>query len=1086
MAPLHQDLRKQLEKVIVEAREVSEDAARAALQQLAIDQAEPFKNMATDRRELRVKLRAKGRQLGDALEEKKKTQSIQHLTQECSYQYWHRMLFARFLAENHLLIHPDLAVPVTLEECEELAKEEKPVSAKKVDKWVLAGRFAAKMLPQVFRHDDPVLQVSFAPENQQALEKLLEALPSAVFIADDSLGWVYQFWQSKRKDEVNASGNKIGADELPAVTQLFTEDYMVDFLLDNTLGAWWAGKVLAANRNLWETAKSEEELRRAASLPSVPWNYLRFIKGQSGKWHPAAWTLDGWPKTAKELKCLDPCMGSGHFVVAMFTRLVALRMAEEKLSEKAAVESVIRENLFGLEIDPRCTQIGAFNLALAAWRRVGYCALPTIHLACSGLGVAAKKDEWVGLAGKSESLRKGMELLHDLFQKAPVLGSLINPRAVGGDLFVAAFHELQPLLEAALKLETTDDAHELAVTAKGIAEAAEILASQFTLVATNVPYLARGKQDGILQDFCESKYPESKTNLATACIQRCTNFCREGGAVAVVSVQTWLFQVSYRNMRKNVLRAMELNVIAPLGMRSFQTQLWDFPVALLVATQITAGEDHSFAALNLGDSESYESSSTGLRTVVVVPVEQKAQMDNPDFIITLGSSKNTSLVGRFASCVQGIKTGDDGRVRRSFWELREFDCNWKKFQSTVSDTKYFGGLEHVLWWGDSGENLARRQGLAAWGKLGVAISQMSNLPCAVYLGEPFDSNMAALVPRRREYLEALVAFCFSEDFAKEVRRIDQALKPTNSTFEKIRFDYAHWENAAKRSGPLPSPCSYDPTQWLFKGNVDDSTAPLQVGVARLVGYRWPDQEPDALDERADADGIVCLPAAHGKQAAADRLRDLLATAYGKQWSPAKESELLASAEYNGESLDEWFRDGFFHQHCDLFHQLPFIWHIWDGRKDGFSALVNYHKLDRKLLEKLIYTYLGDWIKRQQADVDKDKTGAEARLVAAQELQDSLKLIAKGEKPYDIFVRWKPIEQQPNGWEPDLNDGVRMNIRPFVEAGVLRKTPNIKWGKDRGKDPESAPWYKVFKGDRINDHHLTLAEKQAAREKAKHK
>jgi hypothetical protein len=75
---------------------------------------------------------------------------------------------------------------------------------------------------------------------------------------------------------------------------------------------------------------------------------------------------------------------------------------------------------------------------------------------------------------------------------------------------------------------------------------------------------------------------------------------------------------------------------------------------------------------------------------------------------------------------------------------------------------------------------------------------------------------------------------------------------------------------------------------------------------------------------------------------------------------------------------------------------------------------------------------------------------------------------------------EPLEKQPIGWEPDLNDGVRLNIRPFVEAGILRRTPKINWNKDRGKDVPSAPWFKVFKGDRINDHHLTLAEKRRAR------
>lgn len=370
MPPLATNLRKQLEKVVVDARDEAEEGARAALIRLAVDRAEPFDHLSAAERELRNKLRARGRQTGDA-QRSNKTQDIRPLLQELAYEYWHQMLFARFLAENNLLLHPD-GVPVSLRDCEELAAEEN------TDQWTLASRYAARMLPQIFRPDDPLLLVPFAPERKHALERLLAGLPAAVFTADDSLGWVYQFWQTRRKDEVNASGNKIGADELPSVTQLFTEDYMVDFLLDNTLGAWRAGKVLAANPELAENSQSEEELRQAAALPRCPWKYLRFIKVKNGKWTPAAGTFDGWPKSAKELKCLDPCMGSGHFVVAMFERLVALLMAEEKLDEAAAVAAVIEDNLFGLEIDPRCTQIGAFNLALAAWRRVGHCKLPAM------------------------------------------------------------------------------------------------------------------------------------------------------------------------------------------------------------------------------------------------------------------------------------------------------------------------------------------------------------------------------------------------------------------------------------------------------------------------------------------------------------------------------------------------------------------------------------------------------------------------------------------------------------------------------------------------------------------------------------
>jgi len=156
----------------------------------------------------------------------------------------------------------------------------------------------------------------------------------------------------------------------------------------------------------------------------------------------------------------------------------------------------------------------------------------------------------------------------------------------------------------------------------------------------------------------------------------------------------------------------------------------------------------------------------------------------------------------------------------------------------------------------------------------------------------------------------------------------------------------------------------------------------------------------------------------------------------------------------------------------LFHNRPFIWHIWDGRRDGFSALVNYHKLDRANLNRLIYTYLGDRIAARRRDQDAGVAGADDRLVKALELQKKLESIRDGESPYDIYVRWKPLHQQPMGWEPDLNDGVRLNIRPFVTAGVLRSRFTINWNKDRGTNPDGS--------ERLNDLHFMLAQKRAAR------
>ena len=188
--------------------------------------------------------------------------------------------------------------------------------------------------------------------------------------------------------------------------------------------------------------------------------------------------------------------------------------------------------------------------------------------------------------------------------------------------------------------------------------------------------------------------------------------------------------------------------------------------------------------------------------------------------------------------------------------------------------------------------------------------------------------------------------------------------------------------------------------------------------------------------------------------------------------PGLLDRFLADEGFAGRDLEAWLRDAFFPSHCRLFHNRPFLWHAWDGRRDGFSALVNYHGLDRAKLEKLTFTYLGDWIARQKADAEREVAGADGRLVAALELQRKLREIAVGEPPYDLYIRWKALQGQPIGWEPDLNDGVRLNIRPFVTAGILRSKFTVHWKKDRGTNPDGS--------ERINDVNLTRAEKEAGR------
>jgi hypothetical protein len=1033
-----------------------------------------------------------------------------------------------------------------------------------------------------------------------------------VFEADDSLGWVYQFWQADNKAAINRSEVKIGPDELPAVTQLFTEDYMVLFLLENTLGAWWAGKALAADPALASGAASEEELREKTSPPGYRWTYLRFVReprdGEThetatGPWRPAAGAFEGWPKAVKDITVLDPCMGSGHFLVFALPILVAFRRVEEGFGERTAVNAVLAENLFGLEIDPRCTQIAAFALALASWKRLGGPeTLPRFNLACSGLAIGLGKLEFLKLSeriaeaegwtekadllgidrtplGERAAARRrgGFATLYDLFDKAPLLGSLIDPRrAIKGDfgnLFEEGFDDLNQILQRIL--EAADVSHEVretAVTAQGLAKATELLIRQYTLVSTNVPYLGRGGQSALLQKFSESFFPDAKSDLCVTFLQRLTDLSAEGGNVCAVSPQNWLSLHGYKKFRNRFLIENRIDLIALLGPGGFE----EISGEVVTTTLIVFAGDRKHSQMAGLDVQTASGSVQKSKALIAEPLHtdlQDNQLRNPDGRIIVKSSNWDGLFELTCSSFLGLGTGDFPAFGRNLWEFPMLLPGWAWHQMAVESSCIWGGRSYVISWNEEegrvrGLSPAHREqihnqdqsGRQAWGERGVAVNLSSDLNATLFTGETYEKAVAALIPKQSDILPAVWCFVRDPEFSRQVGRLDPRPIVANGTLLKVPFDLTKWRGVAAQQYPsgLPRPYSNDPTQWLFEGhprgsadqNVADGSAanprlvtrhgvrpgmaehPLQVAVARLLGYRWPRQtgssfmdcpavsEPDEVDQSGliDADGIVSLSALTGEADAATRLRELIRAVWGPDYGEGTIRDLLEAEGANASDLATWLADEFFDGHCRLFHQTPFIWHVWDGVRGGFSALVNYHRLcegdgaGRRLLEKLRDTYLGEWIAVQRRAHAAGEAGAEGRLLAAEHLRGELTKIIDGDPPYDIFVRWKPMHRQPIGWEADIDDGVRLNIRPFLtakprnpgrrDACILRVTPRVKRhaGADRGAEPkreeEDFPWFWAedgdvattdfaggpdFKGRRYNDLHYTRAFKQRARD-----
>jgi hypothetical protein len=1093
MPVLSPQQRTTLEKAVKEARKASEIGAFNALQASAVNHAEPFTHMTPEQRTLRNALRSKARLLGDELTANG-SQQINNLAYELAYETWHKMLFATFLEANDLLMHHS-GIAVTFADCEELAKEENYS-----DKWDAAAAYASKMLPAIFRIDDPLMQVKLATNDKIKLEVIIDGIEKDIFTADDALGWVYQFWQSEAKANINASGDKIDGAKLPAVTQLFTEPYMVHFLIDNTLGAWWVS-------------------RNPGVTPPIKFEYLRYLPKEDGadteSVEVAAGNFEGWPDKTAAVTSLDPCMGSGHFVASLFPVFATLRMHEEGLTKEEATDKVITENLHGLELDARCTQIAAFNLALTAWKFCGhYKELPEMNLACSGIAPKGNVEDWVKLVGKGtrfedkERMENGMRALYNHFQLAPELGSLLDPTTIKADTFTASFEELQPVLKKALENEIDNEQLERGVIAAGIAKAGDLLSKKYTLQITNVPYLSRSKQDEVLSNYCDKHYKEAKGDLANVFLEKMLKSNLKGGISCTVMPQNWLFLTTYKKFREKLLKNENWSFVARLGAKSFQTPMWDFNVMLICLQHIKAIDSQMISGFDVSDAANAGAKDEALKTAILKTVSQKKQMQNPDSRIVIDNVQSSDLLENYATCFAGILNGDSPRFQKKFWEINKISDLWTFQQITVKQITYYGGQDQIIYYDKKKGHLREekwirreklhdsdQRGNKAWGKYGIGISSMSSLPASLYTGETFDSNIAVILPKESKFLLPIWVFCTTSQYLGEVRKIDQALKVTNSTLVKVPFDLEYWQKVATEKYPngLPKPYTDDPTQWLFHGHPIKTDNPLQVATARLLGYRWPaenDEEMELAEEAktlivevkvfdafTDDDGIFCIPSVNAEQAGADRLRAFLQAVFGENYNNKTITELLEKEGAKASNLEDWFRNEFFIQHCKVFGNRPFIWHIWDGRKDGFSALVNYHKLDKENLSKLIYTYLGDWIRMCESKLNAGESGADGLLDAAKKLQEKLILILNGEAPYDIFVRWKPLSEQPIGWDPDLNDGVRLNIRPFVEAGVLRAKFNVKWGIDRGKNPPNSNWGEI----RDNDKHLSLEEKRVSRE-----
>ena len=824
------------------------------------------------------------------------TQETKRLRESAAYAHWHRMLFARFLAERNLLRHPEYDAPVSLEDCRELAEAEALT-----DPWSIAERYAASMLPAVFQTDDPVLTMELDPVHTQALHRLVMGLEAEVFQAEDSLGWTYQFWRTAEKKAVYDSGVKIGADELPAVTQLFTEPYMVRFLLHNTLGAWWAGTVLAADPTLARTAPDENALRAACSPPDYSFDMLRFQREHGdGPWRPSAGSFPGWPKEAKAITLLDPCCGSGHFLTEALAILAALRQAAEHLSPADAVAAVLRDNLHGLEIDGRCVQIAAFAVALSAWRIGGWHTLPLPHIAWVGSPPPLAKAQFTGLADGDAAIISALGTLYDVFQRGPSLGSLLDP--IGGDLVdprrVSNIEGLLvPLVEKARR--ATPDIAEGTIAARGMADAAGLLARKFTLTVTNPPFQTRQSLEEGIRSYIDSNFVGASADLSAAMMKKFMDKQDNGSSIAFVIPSNLVYQPAYKQLRLNILEQQALRFMCRLGSGAFREISGEVVKVSLIGLSRESSSSEFFAIDCADGSAEEKERQLSESRVKSIPLSTISRLN--DYRIVIDDIGRGNPLTNYFKSKTGTRTGDDPQFKRAHWETDDLSA-YRLLQSVPKNADHFGGRSSIILWQNgagrlndySALGISSIQGMDAWGREGIAVGLMGRLPATIYRGQLFDMNTGVIYGGERALQAALYAWIESGEYHGEVRKIDQQLKLTTATLLKVNFDLDRWNRVAKMDYPdgLPDPFSDDPTQWLFHGHPANAACGTAVHIAlsRIGGFRWPaETSPDMhLSDEArawkalaadlpagDGDGLLGVPPVAGEMPIADRLRAYL-------------------------------------------------------------------------------------------------------------------------------------------------------------------------------------------------------------------
>ncbi|HAJ96699.1 MAG TPA: BREX-1 system adenine-specific DNA-methyltransferase PglX [Ruminococcus sp.] len=506
------------------------------------------------------------------------------------------------------------------------------------------------------------------------------------------IGWLYQYYNTEPKDKVFADlkkNIKISASAIPSATQLFTPDWIVRYMVDNSLG------------RLWLEGHENSEIK-----PNLPYYLDEAEQEKSVKSELEKIRLEYKNIQPEQIKFLDPCMGSGHILVYAFDVLMQIYVSCG-WSERDAAKSILRHNLYGLDIDRRAYQLAYFAVMMKA-RRYNRRILssenqPNLANFADTMGVDASM------------IPAELKSFVEQFQFADTYGSLMSVTAPEGltmavSEFGGTFGMNQHQLDMMLKIY-------------------QILSQKYDVVCTNPPYMGGSGMNSILSDYVKKNFPDSKSDLFACFIEKCGNLIKENGFYAMITMQSWMFLLSFEKLRNHLMRHDVINLVH-LGSNAFeQGDVGTIVQAVSFVIRNSNYGEYCGKYLNLCEEHSSEKKRISyLKMNRFYLVTKNEFYGIPSHPYAYWASKHTfelfsnKTLGSFTEPRQGMTTSDNNRFTKKWYEVAvERICfnaqnsemaqksrkKWFPYNKGGGYRKWYGNHEYVVNYEDDGRELKK-------------------------------------------------------------------------------------------------------------------------------------------------------------------------------------------------------------------------------------------------------------------------------------------------------------------------------------------------------------------------------------------